>query len=97
MTWFTLTLLAGFLWAIVSAVDKLFLVRWQVAPALMTFSAESIGFIAGCGVWLTMGLSEMSYSRISLALCAGVFKTLFVLFYWLAIAREEVSRIVTLI
>ncbi len=97
MTWFTLSLLAAFLWAIVSAVDKLVLVRWQVTPALMTFIAELIGLIAGCGVWLAMGLSEMSYSRIGLALCAGVFKTLFVLFYFLAIAREEVSRIVTLL
>lgn len=97
MTWFTLSLLAAFLWAIVTAVDKLVLVRWQVTPALMTFIAELIGLSAGCGVWLTIGLSEMSYSRIGLALCAGVFKTLMVLFYFLAIAREEVSRIVTLL
>ncbi len=97
MTWFSLTLLAAFLWAIVSAVDKLVLVRWQVTPALMTFSAESIGLIAACGVWMTMGLSEMSYPGIGLALCAGVLKTLLVLFYLLAIAREEVSRIVTFI
>ena len=44
-----------------------------------------------------MGLSEISYSGIGLALCAGVLKTLLVLFYFLAIAREEVSRIVTFI
>lgn len=97
MTWFSLSLVAAFLWAIVSAIDKLVLVRWQVKPALMTFSAELIGLIAGCGVLLTIGLSEMSYPRIGLALCAGVFKTLLVLFYFLAIAREEVSRVVTLI
>ena len=97
MTWFTLSLLAAFLWAIVSAVDKLVLVHWRVKPALMTFSAESIGLIAACGIWLTIGLSEMSYTGIGLALCAGVFKTLLVLFYFLAMAREEVSRVVTLI
>ena len=96
MTWFTLSLLAAFLWAITTAVDKLVLVRWQVTPALMTFISELIALIAACGVWLTMGLSEMSYSRIGLALFAGVLKTLMVLFYYLAIAREEVSRIVTI-
>lgn len=97
MTWFTLSILAAFLWAIVSSVDKLVLVRWQVKPALMTFSAGSIGLIAACGVWLTMGLSDMSYSRIGLALCAGICFTLAAFFYFLAIAREDVSRIVTLI
>ena len=96
MTWFTLSLLAAFLWAIVSAVDKLVLVRWRVAPVLMTFIAGLIGLIAACGVWLMLGFSEMSYSRIGLALGAGVCFTLATLFYFLAIAREEVSRIVTI-
>ena len=96
MTWFTLSLIAAFIGAIISAVDKLVLVRWQVTPALMTFIAGLIEITAAGGVWLTMGLSEMSYARIGLALCAGVLKTLMILFFYLAVAREEVSRIATL-
>lgn len=96
MTWFTLSLLAAFIVAIVCAVAKLVLVRWQVTPALMTFIAGSIELIAACGVWLTIGLSDMSYSGIGLALCAGVLRTLMTLFFFLAVAREEVSRIATL-
>jgi drug/metabolite transporter (DMT)-like permease len=96
MTWFSLSLLAAFISAIISAVDKLVLVRWQVTPALMTFIAGLIELIAACGVWLTIGLSEMPYSDIGLALCAGVLKALMTLFFYLAVAREEVSRIATL-
>ena len=97
MTWFSLSLLAAFIVAMVVAIDKLVLVRWQVTPVLMTFFSASIALIAACGVWLTMGLSEMSFSGTGLALCAGILKTLFELFYYLAIAREEASRIATLL
>jgi uncharacterized membrane protein len=97
MTWFSLSLLAAFIGAIVAAIDKLVLVRWQVTPVLMTFVAALIELSAATAVWQTMGLSEMSYAGIGLALCAGILKALFVLFFYLAIAREEVSRIATLL
>ena len=96
MTWFTLSILSAFILAIVTAVDKLVLVRWYVTPALMTFVGELVELGAAGGVWLTIGLSVMPFSMIGLALCAGVLKTLTVLFYYLAIAREEASRITTL-
>ena len=96
MTWFTLSLVSAFMWAIAIAVDKLVLVRWQVTPALMCFLAALVELAAAGGVWVTLGLSEMPYPAIALALCAGMFKTLFYLFYYLAVTREEVSRIATL-
>jgi drug/metabolite transporter (DMT)-like permease len=96
MTWFTLSLLAAFISAIKVAIDKLVLVRWQVTPVLMTFITAIIELIAAGGVWQAMGLSEMSSSGIVLALCAGVLKALLVLFFFLALAREEASRIATL-
>ncbi|MCP4981134.1 MAG: EamA family transporter [Gammaproteobacteria bacterium] len=96
MTWFTLSLISAFMWAIAIAVDKLVLVRWQVTPALMCFLAALVEFAAAGGVWVVLGLSEMPYPAIALALCAGIFKTLFYLFYYLAVTREEVSRIATL-
>lgn len=97
MTWFSLSLLAAFIGAIVAAIDKLVLVRWQVTPVLMTFVAALIELSAAGVVWQTMGMSEMSYSGIGLALCAGILKALFLLFFYLAIAREEVSRIAALL
>jgi len=84
------------MWAIAIAVDKLVLVRWRVTPALMCFLAALVELAAAGGVWMVLGLSEMPYPVIALALCAGIFKTLFYLFYYLAVTREEVSRIATL-
>jgi len=94
--WAIFSILAALGWAATDIVDKFVLTKWIKNPLLPTIILGVIGLAAGIVVYFVNGFSALSYLNILLALVAGIFYALFVIFYYQAAKIEEISRVVPL-
>lgn len=94
--WAIFSILAALGWAATDIVDKFVLTKWIKNPLLPVILLGIIGLIASIVVYFINGFSALSYLNILLALTAGFFYALFVIFYYQAAKIEEISRVVPL-
>lgn len=94
--WIFFSILAAFTWAVVNIIDKYVLTKWVKESLIPVIVVGIFGFISSLAVYLLRGFSSLSGINILLALIAGIFYTLMVIFYFKALELEEVSRIVPL-
>ena len=94
--WALFSILAALSWAISDIIDKFVLTKWVKTPMVPVIILGFVGLIASIGIYFIYGFSSLSYFNIFLALVAGIFNALMVVFYFKAVKIEEVSRVVPL-
>lgn len=94
MGWIFYSLLAAFLWATVNVVDKYTMSKLVESPLVPLLLLGIIGLFASGSIWCLKGVKPLSHYNLSLALLAGLFYILTMLFYYLALKHEEVSKII---
>ena len=96
MSWILFAILAAFVWALVNVVDKFILSKWVKKPIVPLMIVSIVSLIVASFIYFVRGFSSLSFGHIILALFAGLFSASMTLFYFSALKREEVSRVVPL-
>jgi len=96
--WVVLTLTASFLWTIVALIDKFVLSHELKDPVLASAIAGMSVFVLFFIVSVFLdNIVILPISFILIALLAGIFYTLAIYFYYYAIKKGEISRVVSFI
>lgn len=96
MSWILFSILAAFVLAIVSIIDKYVLTKWIKKPIVIIMIFGAIGLIVSIIVYFVHGFSELSYFNILLAFVSGIFFISGIFFYFKAVRIEEISRVAPL-
>lgn len=97
MSWFFIALIAPFLWAIVNHTDKYLLSRYFKrggVGALMIFSTLSSLIVLLVAFFMSPDLFHISFSGVSTLIVAGLFYSVGVFFYLVALQDEEATIVV---
>ncbi len=97
MSWVILSILAAVIFAFVNIVDKYLVTKLIKNPVIPVVIVGAIGIILGIAIFLFNGFKALSAINILLAVMAGNIHMLASVLYFLAIKREEVSRIIPII
>lgn len=97
MSWQLLTILAVFIFAITTILDKFLLTKWIKNPLVPPLLFGPLGMIASFVIYLFFGFSFLSFQNIVLALLVGFIYMAGEFFYYKAVSREEVSRVIPLV
>jgi uncharacterized membrane protein len=96
MSWVLFSLLAAFLWALSNVIDKVALSRLVKNP-MVPLAVYGVLSIVAVGLVVLGGAFESFSSRhFALAMLGGTFHALMVLFYFKAVAADEISKIIPL-
>ncbi len=94
--WILFSILAALFWAIGSIIDKFVFTKWTIKPIIPVIFGGIIGLLASLIIYLTQGFAGLSSVNILLAIVAGIFYVLAILFYFKAVKIEEISRVIPL-
>ncbi|MBI4894582.1 MAG: DMT family transporter [Candidatus Aenigmarchaeota archaeon] len=93
MLWLIFSVLAALLFAASSMVDKYFMGRLVRNPMVPVMFSGIIGGAIGAAMLVSSGAPAMSYSGMFLSFVSAASFTLTLLFYFMAVKLEEISRI----
>ncbi|MCX7114514.1 MAG: EamA family transporter [Gammaproteobacteria bacterium] len=96
MLWITFSLLAAMLWALVNVIDKYTMTKLVDQPVVPVLVLGGVGLLAALVIYGMHGLTLFSPFNMLLTFLAGLFYVLTMYFYYQAIKREEVSRVIPL-
>lgn len=94
MGWIFYSFLAAILWAIVNVTDKYTMVKLVSSPVIPVLILGVVGLLTAGGVYFAHGVELFSPLNSALAFLAGLFYILTMLFYFLALKSEEVSKVI---
>ncbi len=94
MGWVFYSLLAATLWAIVNVTDKYTMGKLVDNPMIPLLILGFVGLLAAGAVYCVHGIVFLSPFDSTLAFLAGLFYVLTMLFYYLALKYEEVSKVI---
>ncbi|MDH4330376.1 MAG: DMT family transporter [Candidatus Moranbacteria bacterium] len=95
MTWVWVSLLAYFLLAVSSVLDKALLKRRIPNPSVFSFYVSILGVVAF--VLAPFGLKWIGFSLLSMSIFSGALFTYAMLFMFMAVRKNEVSRVTPLV
>jgi len=96
MSWILFSILAALIWAIVNTIDKFVLTKWVKNPIVPMMILGIVGLTMSLCIFIFQGFSYLSSGLIVLTLVGGCFYFLGNLFYFQAVKRGEISRVVPL-
>jgi len=96
MSWIIFSILAALIWAIVNTIDKFVLTKWVKKPIIPVMILGIVGLTMSFIIFVVRGFSDLSLGLIIFTLIGGCFYFLGNLFYFQAIKRGEISRVVPL-
>jgi len=97
MEWVVFSILAGFMWAGISVVDKLVVTKWVDNPRVPIIFLGLTGLAAAGFVYVFRGFALMPPVIIAITCLAGVSYVIASIFWFKAVSLEEVSRIAPLL
>lgn len=97
MPWQLLTILAVFIFAVTTIIDKFLLTKWVKNPIIPPLFFGLLGLITSFIIYLFYGFSYFGKMNIVLALIAGIIYMLGEFFYYKAVKLEEISRVIPLV
>ena len=92
MIWIFYSLLAAFLWAIVNVTDKYTMSKLVDSPLVPILILSTVGLFVAVVVFYFHGFTPFTLPNLVLAFLAGLFYVLTMLFYYLSLEIEDVSR-----
>lgn len=90
--WVSVTLAATFFWATVNIIDKVILTKWIKRPLICIVVLGFLNLLAGLGSFFIFGFEKLSGLQIFLSFLAGFFYVLMCVFYFLALAKQDVTK-----
>lgn len=97
MSWQLLTILAVFIFAVTTIIDKFLLTKWVKNPIIPPLFFGPLGLLTSFIIYLFYGFSYLGGMNIVLALLAGVIYMLGEFLYYKAVKLEEISRVIPLV
>lgn len=97
MSWQLLTILAVFIFAVTTILDKFLLTKWIKNPFVPPLFFGPLGLLTSFVIYLFYGFSFLSLQNVVLALFAGFIYMAGEFLYYKAVNVEEVSRVIPLI
>lgn len=94
--WILFSILTALFWASGNIIDKFIFTRWVIKPIVPVIAGGAIGLFASLIIYFTQGFVGLSNINILLAILAGIFYVLSILFYFKAVKIEEISRVIPL-
>lgn len=94
--WIFFSVLAVLCFSFVSIIDKYVLTKWVKRPIILVIAMSAFGLISAVVIYFIHGFSYLSFFNIFLALIGGTFTIFSAFFYFKALKKEEVSRVVPL-
>ena len=96
MSWIFLSILAAFIWSVVSILDKYIISKLVDRPIVPVIIMGTIGLFSSAAIFFILGFEPLSTANILLAIIAGIFYVLTVFLYFHAAKIEEISKVVPL-
>ena len=90
-------MLASLCWALANVTDKFVLSHWVKRPVVSLLAMGAVGLLAALAVFLTQKIGALPPFPLLIAVVAGTAYITSSLFYFEAVKREEISRVVPLI
>lgn len=97
MSWVLLTILAVFIFAITTIIDKFLLTKWVKNPIIPPLFFGPLGLLTSFIIYLFYGFSSLAWQNIILALLAGFIYMAGEFLYYKAAKLEEISKVIPLI
>ncbi len=97
MLWALLSVLASLCWALANVTDKFILSHWVKRPIVSLLALGMVSLLAAALVGLTHPIGALTPFQLLMAAVAGTAYITSSLFYFEAVKREEISRVVPLI
>lgn len=96
MLWISFSLLAAMLWATVNVIDKYTMSKLVQQPLIPVLILGIVGLFSVFGVYCVIDFPLLSLTNLTLSFMAGGCYVLTMYFYYLAMQRDEVSKIIPL-
>lgn len=93
MSWFSLALLAAFIWAFVDVLDKYFVTKLSKNPYIPVMIIAPVDFFVSMSIFFVHGFETLAPRFVLLGLLAGTFRVLMMFWYFRAAQIEEISRV----
>jgi len=97
MSWALLTILAVFIFAVTTIIDKFLLTKWIKNPIIPPLFFGLVGLLTSFIIYLFYGFSFLAWQNVILALLAGFIYMAGEFLYYKAAKLEEISRIMPLV
>lgn len=94
MLWIFYSLLAAMFWAIVNVTDKYTMAKLVDKPIIPLMVLALVGVVVAVVIYFLHGFASFTPFHLMLVFLAGLFYVLAMLFYYLALKHEEVSKVI---
>ena len=91
--WIYFSILAAFLWAVGSIIDKFVLTKLIKNPLIPVIFSGVFGLISLVLILAFVGIQEMIFQNIIIAVVSGLLEIFGIVFYFKAVKKEEISRL----